>query len=430
MNFPTFECNDETLNKAYRLALACVASNTIYIKTGLLDIPSQCVMAGLDYKNPWTRDASINVMNAIKYLDTDVAKNMLLSVLKEENSKIYIGDQYWDKVIWILGAYDLYNVTLDINFLRLSYEAITNTLSQLEEDEFDKELNLFRGPAVYGDGVAAYPDKYHNENMESAIWKWQDYHKELAYKKGYGLPMISLSTNCLYKKVYNVVGDIAKILGEPSDIWYKKEEEMKKSINKHFYNGKNYDYLYKESNNNEGMGLSFLILFDITDKEQTKKIVDNTYVSKNGIPCVWPTFNRYKSLGYGRHSGTIWPHISGIWARAMRKIGLYDKFEFELFNLANKAVRDMQFVEIYHPDTGLPYGGIQEAEWTKEFTLWKSCDYQTWSATAFIDMIYYGIFGIEIKNGEVSFNPRLPKGIKYAKLSGLIINNKTYDLEV
>ncbi|MCD6331750.1 MAG: hypothetical protein J7L89_00600 [Bacteroidales bacterium] len=57
----------------------------------------------------------------------------------------------------------------------------------------------------------------------------------------------------------------------------------------------------------------------------------------------------------------------------------------ELSNLADHAVRDMQFAEIYHPYTGEKYGGIQESN--GELVQWSAANRQTWSATGYIRML-------------------------------------------
>lgn len=422
-----FECNDPIINKAYRLATACVQANTIVIKQGFLSEAAPCVMAGLDYDTPWTRDAAINVMNAAKYIDYEAAKNTLLCVLEKKEGKTVIGDQYWDNVIWGLGAYALYTVAPDEDFLKLTYSALKNTLEIRIKEEFDGDLCLFRGAAVYGDGVSAYPQKYTNEDFNSGISCWADLHPDLKCKTGYGLPMFALSTNCLYVKAIETLNEIEKKLNK-SPSFENLANDLKKSINEKFFNGKTYDYLYRESSAAEGLGLAFLLLFDIAPKDRADGIFENTFVTKFGIPCVYPAFERYKKYGYGRHSGTVWPHVQGFWARAALKYGKTDSFDREFFSLASNAVRDMQFSEIYHPETGEIYGGVQELgiNGKKEYALWKSCDYQTWSATAFLNMIYEGIAGFDPISGE--FNPYLPEKIDNFCLKNFCAGKKTYDV--
>ena len=61
---------------------------------------------------------------------------------------IYIGGQYWDSIIWMIGAREYCRFHKDDNFYRLAFEAGRNSVHRLEEDEFDEEDGLFRGPAV------------------------------------------------------------------------------------------------------------------------------------------------------------------------------------------------------------------------------------------------------------------------------------------
>ena len=424
-----FECNDERLNKAFRLAVGCVEANVAVIKHGLLTEEKPCVMAGLDYASPWTRDAAINVMNAVKYFDAEIAENTLLSVLTTDKDRVIVGDQYWDNVIWGLAAYELYCVNKDEKFLSLAYAALDNTLSDRINQEFDEKIGLFRGPAVYGDGVSAYPDKYTDADFNSGILSWVDSHADERAEKGYGLPMFALSTNCLYYAAMRTADTMAELLGKQTK--YKAAaDRLKNAVENKFFNGKSYDYLYNESSAQEGLGLSFLLLFDIVPKDRAEDIIKNVYVTKYGIPCVYPSFPRYNAYGFGRHSGTVWPHVQGFWAKAALKYENTQAFDRELFALADNAVKHMQFAEIYHPENGEIYGGVQEinAFGKKGIDLWKSCDYQTWSATAFLNMIFEGIAGYSTINGK--FNPYLPDGIDYVKLNNFAVGNKRYDLNI
>ena len=412
-------------------------------------------MAGLDYITPWTRDATINTWNAMALLSGEVSKNTLMSVLNEENGEVYIGGQYWDAIIWLIGAYEYAIVNCDDEFLRLAYQAGKNSMRKFEAEEFDNEKYLFRGPAVYGDGTAAYPDKYANcLDNSSSILKWVENPENPKAEKGFGLPMFALSTNCVYFKAYEILAMLADKHGENGSTYCTKAIKLKEAINKHFWNSttNNYDYLAGECDHNEGMGLAFAILFDVADDERIKEIYRNTYVSPYGIPCVWPTFDRYKSLnGFGRHSGTVWPHIQAFWALAMLKSGKPKAFEKELNILANNSYRDMHFSEIYHPETGMPYGGLQEntdmfnpdcnymsksEEQIREqynpmcANEWNSLRKQTWSATGFLSLIFYGILGLSVKNGKPEFATYLPDCCSEIKITGIKVCNRVFDIHI
>lgn len=444
LNLVSFRSDDRILDKAVRVAIGDVVGNITSYKDGLLEEEKPCLMAGLDYITPWTRDTAINIWNAMAILSGEVSKNTLLSVLEKRDGKVFIGGQYWDAIIWLLGAYEYDKFNDDDEFMQLAYKAGKNSMQVYECEEFDEEKKLFRGPAVYGDGVAAYPKKYANcpENS-SSILKWTQNKDNVKANKGYGLPMFALSTNCIYVKAYDILSELAQRFGEDAGIYKDKSEALKHSINKHFWNEErqNYDYLAGECDHTEGMGVAFAILFDIADEEKTKAIVKNTYVSPYGIPCVWPTFERYEKLGgFGRHSGTVWPHIQSFWALAMLKAGETEKFDKELRLLADNAYRDMHFSEIYSPQNGLPYGGLQEntdmynpdcnykglsmEEISQKYdpdkiNEWNSLRKQTWSATGFLSLIFHGVLGVEMKDKKAVFNPHFPKGCKHISISGL-----------
>ena len=77
----------------------------------------------------------------------------------------------------------------------------------------------------------------------------------------------------------------------------------------------------------------------------------------------------------------------------------------------------MQFSEIYHPVTGKRYGGLQASG--EEITLWESTRRQTWAATAYLRMIYSGMFGIIPDERGISISPSVPSELSTVRLSGL-----------
>lgn len=450
INIPSFKTDCKLFNEAYRVAVGDVVGNIINYKEGLLEKLAPCLIPGLDYHTAWTRDATINVANALFLLSPEVSKNTLISVLEQKNGNVFISGQYWDKIIWITGAYRYYEVTRDTDFLNRAFEATVNTMNELEKTEYNCENSLFYGAAVYGDGISAYPDKYAGRGkFSSCILDWDN--EESLRKTGIQIPMIALSTNCVYYMAYVLLSKIAKIIGEESIVYEKKAQNLKNAINRHFWNSNkgNYGYLLNECDYTEGMGVSLAVLFGIADNEQIESVSKNTYISPHGIPCVWPSFNRYLSLnGYGRHSGTVWPHIQGMWALAMIKNGNTEHFEHELINMAEKARRDMQYSEIYHPETGEIYGGLQEnmdilnlecgnplvspetllQKYDKhKINLWYSLRKQTWSATAFLSLVYYGIMGISFKDGEIKINPYMPEYCNSVEINNIVINDEVYN---
>lgn len=436
--FPALEIKGDSgkiYSYSFRIAMGNIFSNIKYYKGGLLKTEKPCLFAGIDYARPWTRDAAINVWNGAGLIFPLISKNTLLAQLEEVNNKPIITGQYWDKIIWSIGAWNYYLYTGDKKFLKIAFDATVNTLDRLVSDEFDSSLNLFRGAAVYGDGVAAYPIYYTTSEDTtkngsfSGILGWLKHNPHRKYPHGEGLPMHALSTNAVYYKVYTILPKMAAELKLKSDPnWKIKANNIKNAINKYFWNnGKNtYRYLVDPNDNidaQESLGISFAILFNIPNKNQIKDIFKNIYVAPAGIPCVYPSFKRYinkDSSSFGRHSGTVWPHIEGFWAEAAAESDHTEAFEFELNALAKHAARDLQFVEIYHPITGLQYGGMQEPT-LKDGKPWNATNIQTWSATAYLRMILRGLFGMSFSSKGITFKPVIPFDNK-----GIVLRNIRY----
>lgn len=428
IDMPEFACGDDTLERAFHLALGAFAINTRRISSGLVTEPRACLLAGLDYPSPWTRDAAVNVYFAAALLDPCLARNTLLSVLEARGGEAVIGGQYWDRIIWALGAERLWKTTGDASFARLAYDAIRRTMDVCLREEYDPSDGLFRGPAVYGDGVSAYPVRYRNTSLSSSILRWSAEHPDLRVPVGGGIPMKALSTNCVYEHAFRVLARLAEALGEDPACFSAQADKIKEAVNCVFWNPDTglYDYLAGECDAQESLGLAFAVLFGIADKDRARSVFDHAHLTDHGVPCVWPPFPPYNASGYGRHCGTVWPHIQGFWALAALRAGRGDLFSREISALAGHAVRDGQFAEIYHPEDGRIYGGIQEGG--GEYLEWRSCAWQTWSATALLAMVFYGVFGLDEEGtpGQAF----LPENAAFGTLTGLDVRGRELRLTV
>ncbi len=442
--FPVLKTNDDaidTIAHTFNIAIGDIMSNIRPYKNGLVRKEEALLFAGLDYYGPWTRDAAINIWSGAGLFLPDISKRTLISDLDSTaNGNVQIIGQYWDKIIWTIGAWNLYLYSGDKEFLKIAYDATCYTLSGLEKDEFDPKLNLFRGPAVYGDGISAYPDrytqtgKYEGGEWVSTITKWAAANPDKRVKIGGGMPMFALSTNCVDYEVYQILPKIEKELGlKVKEEWTDQSTRLKEAINKNFWDNekKNYRYLidpYGNCDYQEGIGISYALLFGVADKVQSEQVLNNTIVTKAGIPCVYPSFPRYKN-GYGRHSGTVWTHVQGFWANAAAKNQDAKRFDYDFNLLTLHTWRDKQFREIYHPETGLPYGGLQESN-EGPLDVWKSTERQTWGATAYLRMVFNGLFGMRFDETGISFSPVVPHQYPNLRLLNLLYRDAVLNVSI
>ncbi|MEU6849617.1 hypothetical protein ABZ901_06745 [Actinacidiphila alni] len=422
---------------AYASALTnLLTTNTIgwdpavYNKSGLMDPDVGIVRAGGGYPQPWTRDASVNSWNATSLLAPALARNTLLSAVdKNADGQLQVqqDDQQWDQVIWVTAAWNQYLVTGDRTFLRDAYETAGNTLKVREHATtagYNATYGLFDGASFFNDGIAGYPAPPADatESVSTGSMPWP----------GVSTGMF-LSTNEVYYAAYVNAANMADKLGRPASevrALDAKAAALKKAINKHFWNPRTglYNYMLLADGTTgayqEGTGLAFAVLFGIANPAQTRSILSHAQEMTWGMPDTYPNWARYSDEQPGRHNAIVWPVVQGLWAKALARQGAQQQFASETARLAQLADSNSGFWEIYNGHTGVVDGGYQRLGDDVKFH-WGSQPDQTWSATAYLDMIDSGLFGLGFTPQGVTFAPSLPTGWGDVTLSGLHYRDAT-----
>ena len=365
---------DQQLGTAYQGALKnLLMVNTLgyeekrYNRTGLLaDPPSKFIRAGGNYGTPWTRDASVNCWNAASLLEPVVARNTLWAVCeRQDNGKLIIqrDNQWWDKVIWITGAWSHFKITGDQAFLAAAGEAARESLAEMRSARFNETYGLFEGPAVLCDGIGGYPNPpYDPENGSSFALNYPEVEK-----------IMSLSTNCVYFSAYRCAAAMARQLSRPaSEIQAFEEfgESLRGRIQQHFWIPQKELYGYfihgggplkgVLDQSEEGMGLAYSVIFGVAEGARAEKVLRNTHLQPKGITCVWPHFKRFSDERPGRHNVMVWPMCNGMWAHAAAKAGRVDLFKREVTTIAELTnASDGVFYEVYNSVSGAVDGGWQ-----------------------------------------------------------------------
>lgn len=412
------------------------------------------LIAGLDY-GMYQCDAMMHSWDGAGFLQPEaVTGAMFATLVMEQDGSLRNGD-FITGLGWTIGAWNHYLVTGNRPFLKVALAATLKGIEHYERFEFNEELNLFRGPAIFGDGISTYPDFWVKGTKGIGhIRKWPEFHPDKKVAIGLGLPLHALSTNCFNYQAYLLTARMQQELGLPVDqSLLTRAERLKAAINRHFWRADAglYRYLtdpFGGSDQQEGIGNTAAILFGIASREQADRIFENMHITPQGIPINWPVYPRYATpdgMSFGNHNATIWPIVSGVWAETAALNGRMDKFALELRALADRACRDNQFAELYHPITGAIYGGIQEGmtarsgpslhtliaariggsgEATPEavaklfppiagkdgIRLWQSCARNTFGSTAYLRMVLRGLCGLQLETNGISFRPTIPAG--------------------
>lgn len=393
--------------EAYELAVRVMEYN---LRDGLLE-------AGEGY-GTWTRDTSINAWNAASLLIPEVARNTLWHQTELTPDGAIVGGQYWDKVIWIVAARNYVAVTGDRAFLSSAYRVARRTLAAMRDAQYDAQSGLFRGPAVYGDGVAAYPDPPFNDQHGDNV---------LDYSQGAALE--TLSTNSVYYGAYRTAAEMGRLLDAPEAELRALEDDaaqLREAIQRQLWlqSDNRFGYFLDSDNRvdptQEALGEALAVTLGVASAQQAHLIFTHAEVTPWGVPCTWQPYHRYLDPDhkvFGRHNGTIWPFINAFWATAASSAGEPEVFAGEFVSATKLALHSEDFREIYHPYTGDPYGGFQANK------TWDSVRHQTWSATGYLRMVFQGLFGMHFEDDGIRFAPTLPKTLG---LGSITLRNLTY----
>lgn len=428
LHFPNPK-TEAVLSQPFQKALENLHLNTVpsdpsrYNHSGLMQA-NRFLRAGGGYAQPWTRDASINSWNAASLLDPDVARDTLWSVteMSDQGPIVQPDNQWWDKVIWIVGAWNHYQTTGDTKFLKTAYGVSTRLLQEMRQDHYSAKDGLFQGPSFFNDGIAGYP---------APPAEADDHGSSFVLDHAGSERVMALSTNCLYVGAYRAAASMAKALHEPTKPWDEAANKLRKAIDRRFWLPEKglYGYLIdpngKLDSSEEGSGLAFSILFDIAGPARAKEILKKTHIEPFGITDVYPHFSRFSDDHPGRHNAIVWPMVEGMWARAATKARDAATFAHETENLARlSTMSGGGFFEIYNAKTGKVDGGWQNGH------QWGSEHDQTWSATAYFSMIVNGLFGLRPSANGLKFEPLVPKDWEGASLSDLPYRGASLDIQL
>ena len=420
------------LSICYKLALSNLLDHNIirvvrskYNSSKLFTgVPSKIIRAGGDYQTPWTRDAAINTYNAANLLASNESLNTLWSVISKCKNKLVIqqDNQWWDQVIWIEATWEHYLVTGNYDILQSAFKIATQTIKIRRRHNFNSNYGLFGGPAFFADGISGYPPPIGDIGTGSSFVLDHCGTKNI----------LVLSTNCIYVQALRTVAKMAielKILNGIADIYIAEADRLVRSINKHLWNYKKLSYYYFidpktqiKYDYQESIGLGYAILNKCIPSDKIQSVLNSAHREPKGMSCVYPHFTTFSDKCPGRHNNMVWPVVAGVWTHALAVSGRTERMRVEIIDQCELALSKNSFYEIYNAKTGAVDGGWQIGK------KWKSCKNQTWSATAFIRSIHYGLFGFKFTQNGLLFKPNLPLGWSTIKICKLPYRNYILDI--
>ncbi|MCE5174065.1 MAG: carbohydrate-binding protein [Bacteroidales bacterium] len=369
-----------------------VALYNMALEEMLLDIRSDSTfMAGALWPDTWTRDAVYSIYFSYAWVLPDISRKTLekqtLKNPKEALQDTGSGGSWpisTDRVVWALAAWEYYLSTGDEQWLKSAYEGLKYTAMKDIHVAFDSKIGLFKGETCSMDWrTHTYPNWFTNATISQSF---------------------SCGTNVLHMNLYKFLGDVSRILNQPTDetiLWDKYYNTLKNNINLKFWdnNKKCYTcYLYPEyfgyrsSDRVDVMSNGLSGILGTANQEQVTAMVENFPLYQYGAPTLYPTIPD----DFAYHNKGIWPVWETPYMYAARDVKNTNAVEHIVKSLMRQSALFLTHKENMTYDTGYDRGTAL------------SSDRQLWSVASYISMIYRVLFGISMTQEGITFNPVIP----------------------
>jgi hypothetical protein len=403
------------VDAAYKLAMSELEQNVATVDETTQQPTDPYFIAGNGWTQLWTRDTSFAIELGAGLVRPDVSLTSLRKCtakagIRQEpkegsHTTVFVNEKVWyqdecghfggwpnlsDAIVGARGAWSLYLYTGNHTLLEWAYHTTVSSIKRAEQDV--KKHGLFHGCSSFMESNSGYPAKYALNGTLVGKTK-------------------ALSTNLLYWNGYKLAAEMGDILMMDSEYvghLRNQADKLKQSIRETFWNEKLGYYVYLQDEYNEqveqmeGLGEALVLLSEEFEDSghRIRSILDHTYRTEIGIPCLWPRFDhgdapdldddRHISMRY--HNGRIWPFVSGYFAIAAARKGRTDIFTEEWTRLIDLSEQQNTFAEFYELDKSFPSKRSR----------------QLWSDTGYLGMIYQGLFGMVFEVNGIVFAPTKP----------------------
>ncbi|MDP3684805.1 MAG: glycogen debranching protein, partial [Ignavibacteria bacterium] len=259
----------------------------------------------------------------------------------------------------------------------------------------DKQTGLFNGESSFLDWrEQTYPlwmdpkDIYASKNLGTNAVHFQTYKILTAMASE-----LHQDVSDLDEDVSELEEDVSKFISAAKGIQDGMNKLMwmpeKKYFGQYLY-GRNYQSLSPKS---EALGEALSVLFEIPDAKRQKEIIENTPVTKFGIPCVYPQTPNIPPY----HNDAVWDFVEAYWTMASAKVKNEKSVEHGLASIYRAAALFLTNKENFVASSG-DFVGTQI-----------NSSRQLWSVAGNLAMTYRVFFGMQFESDKLIFAPFIPK---------------------
>ncbi|WP_320018733.1 hypothetical protein [Labilibaculum manganireducens] len=397
--YPKYESNHVLLNAIYQLSLEEIEKNIA---------PNTTFNTGEKWNGVWTRDISYSVILALAITNPEISKKSLLKKVKQGKIVQDTGTGgSWpvssDRMIWSTAAWELYQSTGDMDWLRKVYFIIKNSTEDDLNVVWDYQKYLFKGESSFLD------------------WREQSYPKWMEPIDIYN--SYNLGTQAVHYQSLQVLIKMGKILGKDVQKYQDISEALKNSLNEKLWlPEKKYfgQYLYGRKNQllsdkSETLGEALMVLWDITKEERQKEIISNTPVTKFGTPCFYPQIPNIPAY----HNQAIWPFVQAYWNWASSRTNNVESVQWGIANMLRSSTLFLTNKENLLIKNG-DFNGTEI-----------NSDRQLWSVAGSLSTFYRILMGMNYTADYLEFRPFIPREYKGKQsIKGLRYQNAILDVEI
>ncbi|GAB3730061.1 hypothetical protein GCM10027594_12100 [Hymenobacter agri] len=373
--------------------------------------PDSTFRTGKEWAGVWTRDVSYSIILAQASLQPKVAMNSLLRKVTPDGRIIQdtgTGGAYpcsTDRMIWAVAAWEIYQATGDVAWLRKVFPIIKQSLADDVQNAYDQQTGLVRGESSFLD------------------WREQTYPRWMQPADIYQSE--NLGTNAVHYQANVVLAQMAARLSQPGQAaFYKRQAEaIKFGINEHLWQAdKGYygQYLYGRtalslSPKAEALGEALCVLFGIAEGDRAQTVVSKTPTTPFGIPCIYPQIPGIPPY----HNDAVWPFVQSYWALAAAKAGNEASVMESIAAIYRPAALFLTNKENFVARNG-DFAGTQI-----------NSSNMLWSLSGSLSLVYKVLFGMQYQGERLVFRPFVPQALAgHRRLEGFRYRKAVLDIEL
>lgn len=391
LKYPNYYSNYTILNAIYNLSLEEIDRNIL----------SDSIFA---IKNLHTHSMSYSTILSLSILCPEICKNSLIK--RVANDKIIqengIGGSWpisSDRIIWAIAAWEIYKTTGDNDWLRKIYFIIKNTIDDDLNVTWNYHEHLFRGSSLLiDDQINYYP-------------KW------MAPTDIYDT--YSLSNQVLHFQALQALIKMGKLLNKDTQKYIHISNALKESINKKFKHQNSYyaNFKYKWpilcTNQSNALGEAMATIWDINSSKT--HFTEHLPITEFGVPNHLPLFTDSTKT----NSQTLWPFVQSYWNWAASTTKNTKAVNWGIANSIRPTAQFLTNKQSYTLENGNCTENNQKT----------TTDLLSAAATA--SNTLHVLFGINITEDYLEFNPVIPRELKGKHvLNNLKYRNSTLDIKI